>query len=208
MSIVHERLPGELRSVLKKIRSRTKELLGIDNVQWGRLVMNRETRKLIQGLDPDKLSTLEVSGEYWGSLGIFKRYRSIYYPEFDLCDSVLPDKFDLVIAEQVFEHLLWPYRAGKNVYSMLNQGGHLLITTPFLIRVHDAPVDCTRWTETGIRYFLAECGFPLETIQTGSWGNRACVKANYKRWVNYKPLIHSLRNEHEFPYVVWALARK
>jgi SAM-dependent methyltransferase len=199
---------GELRSVLKRIRTRTKSLLRVEDVQWGRLVMNRKTRDLVNGLEPNKLKVLEVSGIYWGGLGIFREYKTVTYPEYNLCDSVLPEKFDLIIAEQVFEHLLWPYRAGQNIYRMLNQNGHFLLTTPFLIRVHEAPVDCTRWTETGIKYFLAECGFPFDTIQTGSWGNRACIKANYKRWVNYKPLIHSLRNEPEFPYVVWALARK
>lgn len=199
---------GELRSVLKRIRARTKSLLRIEDVQWGRLVMNRKTRGLVNGLEPNKLKVLEVSGIYWGGLGIFREYKSVSYPEYNLCDSALPEKFDLIIAEQVFEHLLWPYRAGQNIYRMLNPNGHFLLTTPFLIRVHEAPVDCTRWTETGIKYFLAECGFPFDTIQTGSWGNRACIRANYKRWVNYKPLIHSLRNEPEFPYVVWALARK
>ena len=185
-----------------------KSLFGVEEVQWGRLVMNRETRKLVEGLGPERLKVLEVSGDYWGSLGIFREYKSVGYPEFNLCDSALPDTFDLIIAEQVFEHLLWPYRAGKNIHRMLNLGGHFLMTTPFLIRVHNVPVDCTRWTETGIKYFLAECGFPLETIQTGSWGNRACIKANHKKWVNYNPLIHSLRNEPEFPYVMCALARK
>jgi hypothetical protein len=208
MSLSHKWLPEELRSVIKMIRSRAKSRLGIEEVQWGRRVMNRETRKLIDGLQPDKLKALEVSGEYWGRSSIFREYKSVDYPEYNVCDTVLPDTFDLIIAEQVFEHLLWPYRAGKNLHSMLNLGGHLLLTTPFLVRVHDVPVDCTRWTETGIKYFLAECGFPLERIQTGSWGNRACIKANYKKWVNYIPLIHSLRNEPEFPYVVWALAQK
>jgi SAM-dependent methyltransferase len=201
-------LSGELRSVLKGIRTRARSLIGIEEVQWGRLVMNRETRKLVERLQPDKLKALEVSGDYWGGAGLFREYRSVRYPEYNVCDSILPETFDLIIAEQVFEHLLWPYRAGRNVHRMLNLNGHFLITTPFLIRIHDVPVDCSRWTETGIKYFLAECGFPLETIQTGSWGNRACIRANYKKWANYNPLIHSLRNEAEFPYVVWALARK
>ena len=61
----------------------------------------------------------------------------------------------------------------------------------------------------GFKYFLAECGFPLEAIRTGSWGNSSCVKANLKRnWVRYRKHIHSLRNEPKLPYVVWALARK
>jgi SAM-dependent methyltransferase len=174
---------------------------------WVRIVMNDETRTLVQSVQPRELSVLEISGDYWGYVEQFKTYRSVHYPEFDICASALTDEFDLIIAEQVFEHLLWPYRAGKHVYQMLRPGGHFLITTPFLIRVHEAPDDCSRWTETGIRYFLAECGFDLERIRTGSWGNRACVRANFTRWAFYWPW-RSLRNEPNFPVSVWAFAQK
>lgn len=90
---------------------------------------------------------------------------------------------------------------------MLKPGGYFLVTTPFLIKVHPVPHDCTRWTETGIKYFLHEGGFPMEDTVTGSWGNRACVKANFKRWAR-RGWFGSLKNEPDFPVSVWALARK
>ena len=175
---------------------------------WARVVMNRETQKLIRTLPTTELKALEISGDEWGKWVSFKSYKIVQYPDFDLCASVLDETFDLIIAGQVFEHLLWPYRAGKNVYQMLRPGGHFLVTTPFLLRVHNFPTDCSRWTETGMKYFLAECGFALDRIRTGSWGNRACIRANYFRWAFYRPRFHSLRNEPDFPVVVWALAQK
>jgi SAM-dependent methyltransferase len=175
---------------------------------WVRTVMDRETRQLVQSIGPQQLNALEISGRTWGRIEQFKTYRSVHYPDFDICADTLPEQFDLILAEQVWEHLLWPYRAGKNVYAMLRPGGHFLITTPFLIRIHGGWYsDCTRWTETGIKHFLAECGFGLEKIQTGSWGNRACVRANFKSWA-WKWPWRSLRNEPDFPVVVWALAQK
>ena len=90
---------------------------------------------------------------------------------------------------------------------MLKPAGHFLITTPFLLKLHATPEDCSRWTETGLRHFMAECGFPLDKIQSGSWGNRECVIANFDEWVRYDPQRHSLRNDPELPIVVWALAR-
>lgn len=197
-------LPGywKIRGILDSLRR-------VGNKEhWARVVMNRETQGLINLLQPTTLDVLEISGNAWGKSMAFRNYKSVQYPEFDICESVLAETFDLIIAEQVFEHLLWPYRSGKNVYKMLNPGGHFLISTPFLIRIHDVPVDCTRWTETGIKYFLNECGFELEYIQTGSWGNRACIKANFSTWTKYRRPFHSLRNEPLFPIVVWALARK
>jgi len=129
------------------------------------------------------------------------------YPAFDICKQALPEQFDLVITDQVWEHLLYLYRATRNVLAMLKPGGHFLVTTPFLIKVHRIPTDCSRWTETGMAHFVAECGFELDTVITGSWGNRAAVRANFDR-SSRRGWFRSMKNEPDFPIVVWALARK
>lgn len=178
-----------------------------DYGHWARTVLYRECFKLVQELKPSELDVLEISaGKIWQPLG-FRSYTEANYPEFDVCSMALPKQFDLVIADQVFEHLLWPYRAGRNVYEMTKPGGHFLVTTPFLIKMHEVPVDCSRWTELGMKHLLAECGFPIEKIRTGSWGNRACVKANFNGWAR-QGWFNSLENEPEFPVSVWALATK
>ncbi|NEO75439.1 MAG: class I SAM-dependent methyltransferase [Moorea sp. SIO4G3] len=175
-------------------------------ITWSRVIMNQETAKLLEALPYPEWRALEISGHTWRDFG-FREYHTISYPEYDICSNSLAESFDLIIAEQVFEHLLYPYRACRNVISMLSPGGYFLISVPFLVKVHNYPIDCTRWTETGLKYFLHECGFPLETIQTGSWGNRECIIANFSQWIPYNPQVHSLENEPDFPYHVWALAR-
>jgi SAM-dependent methyltransferase len=130
---------------------------------------------------------------------------------YDVCAEPLARSFDMIIAEQVFEHLLWPHRAAKNVYEMLRPGGYFLVATPFLQKVHNSPVDCNRWTETGIKYLLADCGFRLADIQTWSWGNRTAAKANLnpRQFPFYNPILHrNLENNPLFPVQVWALARR
>ena len=181
--------------------------VGYDYGHWTRTVMYRECFALLRAMGPERLDALEISaGDKWQKLG-FRSFTEANYPQFDICQDVLSQRFDLIIADQVWEHLLWPYRAARHVHEMLRPGGHFLITTPFLIRVHEIPTDCTRWTETGIKHFLAECGFPLEGIRTWSWGNRDCVKANFSRWAR-RGWFGSLRNEKNFPVTVWALAYK
>jgi SAM-dependent methyltransferase len=169
--------------------------------------MEQETEALIKELPFSGLSALEISGEKWKNFG-FASYKNVFYPDFDVCAQKLKSQFDIIIAEQVFEHLLWPYRAGKNIFDMTAPRGYFLVTTPFLIKKHEVPVDCSRWTEIGMKYFLAECGFPLDQIVTGSWGNMECVVSNFNRWTVYRKESHSLVNDPEFPMVVWALARK
>lgn len=77
-----------------------------------------------------------------------------------------------------------------------------------MIKIHNYPIDCTRWSELGLKYFLSECGFEFNSIQTGSWGNKESLIANLSKWVPYNSKKHSLENDKEFPLVVWALAKK
>jgi SAM-dependent methyltransferase len=196
------------RNFVSPLRHFLRLILGIREVQWGRVVMDRETDQFVRSLNYSSFHALEISGTKWEQFG-FAAYRSIDFPEYDICERVVENgAFDIVIAEQVLEHVVWPYRAVRNIYTMLRPGGVFVVTTPFLIRVHNHPVDCSRWTELGIKYLLAEAGFSLANISTGSWGNRSCVRANFCKWALWVPWKHSLRNEPEFPYVVWAFARK
>lgn len=183
------------------------ERLGYDTADWMRIVMYRRCFEFVRALGPDRLDVLEVSaGPQWSREFEFRSYTPTQYPYFDLCAQTLPAQFDLIIADQLFEHLRWPYRAGRNALSMLKPGGVFLITVPFLVRIHASPIDCTRWTPEGLYYFLQECGFHAAGIAVDAWGNRACLKANLLAWRKRRP-FGSLKNEADFPMVVWAFAR-
>ena len=77
-----------------------------------------------------------------------------------------------------------------------------------MVKVHGAPVDCSRWTKLGLKHILAEAGFPLETTVTGSWGNRMCIKRSLRNVRRLISWFQTLKNEPNFPIVVWALAIK
>lgn len=179
-------------------------------VQWCRVVMNREIEKFVRSLDCHNADALEVSGT--GSQGTydFRTYESTQYPEYDVCAGPLrEDAFDLVIAEQVLEHVVRPDLAVMSVYKMLRPGGTFVVSTPFLLKIHGHPFDLYRWTEHGMRQLLETAGF--DVMGTGSWGNRECLLADLAdglTWTIYDPDAHSLRNESQFPIVVWAFARK
>jgi SAM-dependent methyltransferase len=181
-----------------------------NEVQWCRVVMNREIEGFIRSLDCSAIDALEISGS--GSQGRygFRSYRSVQYPKYDVCTGPLAgEEFDLVIAEQVFEHILQPDRAATNVFQMLRPGGFFVISTPFLLKVHEVPLDLYRWTERGMRQLLETAGFT--DVSTASWGNRECLIADMTPglvWTAYNPRKHSLHNEPEFAIVVWAFAKK
>jgi SAM-dependent methyltransferase len=171
---------------------------------WSRIVVDRETEAYIRSLDYQSMAALEISGKKWTTFG-FRSHMTAEWPEYDWCAGPVDGVFDIVIAEQVLEHVQQPAAALRNTHAMLADDGVLVLATPFLIRIHALPFDGFRWTPDGLRQLLNECGF--ENVVTGSWGNRRCVVANFDDWVHYKPW-HSLRNEPLFPVVVWAFARK
>lgn len=203
--IIKYKLPVPFSSKIKKLYHTVYDYN--DSIQWGRVVMNNKTEHYVSSLNYKSFKALEISGYKWKEFG-FADYTRIDYPEYDICCNTLNDSFDIIIAEQVLEHVLFPYRAVKNLYSMLNPGGLAVITTPFLIKVHGAPCDCSRWTELGLTQLLIEGGFEKNNIKTGSWGNESCVVANFQEWVKFDAKVHSLENDPEFPLVVWAFAHK
>jgi SAM-dependent methyltransferase len=182
--------------------------VGFDTTDWLRVVMYRECFAFIHSINPETLDVLEISGgPQWRRNFNFRSYTSTDFPDFDICAETLDRQFDLIIADQVFEHLPWPMRAGRNVHAMLRPGGYFVIATPFLVRIHEVPIDCSRWTEQGLSYLLQECGFEASNIKTASWGNRKCLNANLFKWRRYG-FYRSLANEPNFPVMVWAIARK
>jgi SAM-dependent methyltransferase len=196
---------GAMWKHIKRSR-RLRALLSFEETLWTRKVSDTKTRQLVSALNPSNLSALEISGEVWKSFGIGS-YQSVNYPAFDICSDALPTRFDLIICEHILEHVLSPGNALRNIHTMLNPQGHLLTVTPFLYKVHPNPNDCARWTEQGMKQLLSEHGF--EPVVTGSWGNRACIKATMeKEYRLFNRYLHSLNNEPDYPLVVWALARK
>lgn len=185
-----------------------KYCLGQNTGQWCREVMNRQTAAFVNGLRVEKLDALEISGEGWKKTK-FGSYRTVSFSEYDVCGNPLQvSGWDILFMEQVLEHVHRPLKAVQNVFQMLKPGGWFIVTTPFMIKIHEGPADCSRWTETGLKNILTEGGFLPEKIVTGSWGNKPCVIANLDKWARYKPLWHSLKNDPLYPLVVWAFAQK
>ena len=167
--------------------------------------MNARIAEYIEALRPETLKTIEISGTSHRGHP-WKEFTSSGYPALDLCEppSTL-DTYDLVICEQVLEHVPDPWRATRTLYDLCRAGGHVVVSTPFLIKVHPTPFDFWRFTEDGMRRLLEGSGFVVDEI--GSWGNKRAVRGNLRRFAPMRSW-YSLRNQGEFPLVVWAFARR
>jgi SAM-dependent methyltransferase len=208
---VTSRWPGTVRKAVAPLARRVDERLfpeaGSAGDQSQRVVMDRAVNRFLRSLGPGKLTCVEISGEAKGALG-WKQFVSLNYPQFDICDPTPQDTYDVVVCEQVLEHVIDPFLAAANLRALCNPGGHVVVTSPFLIRPHELPMfgmrDYWRFTPRGLTVLLERAG--LEVIEASSWGNRLGVWSNLSRWSATRDW-YPLGNNPETPVQVWAFAK-
>src|SRR5205823_7174212 len=101
--------------------------------QWQRIPLNRAVDEHLSSLDPRRLTAAEISGSAHAAKG-WEEYVSLDYPEFDLCAPLTGQgPFDVVICEQVIEHVVDPCAAAANLRRLCSPGGHVAVSPPFLI---------------------------------------------------------------------------
>lgn len=63
-------------------------------------------------------------------------------------------EFDVVVLSEVLEHCYAPQHAIDTVENALVPGGKLILTTPFIFPIHEAPNDYFRFTRFGLAHLL------------------------------------------------------
>lgn len=177
--------------------------------QWQRVAMNEAVQSFLASLPLSELSAAEISGDAYRDLG-WADHRSLNFPQFDLLDPVPSGlDFDVVVCEQVLEHVDDPFRASRHLFDLCRPGGRVVITSPFMIKVHELPMfamlDYWRFTPRGLRVLLERAGFVVEEVD--GWGNRMCVAGNLSRWSAFRRW-HPMSNEDDIPVQIWAFGHR
>lgn len=78
----------------------------------------------------------------------------------DVCEMTCfeDEAFDVIFMIEVLEHVQSPKRAVAELRRVLKEGGVLLLSTPFVFGVHDAPHDFFRYTRHGLELLLRDFG--------------------------------------------------
>jgi len=80
-----------------------------------------------------------------------------------------PDNtFDSCFSSQVLEHVPNSNSILQEVYRVMNHGGHLLVTVPFVWDEHETPYDFNRWTSFGIKELFSQNNFEIIKLEKSS----------------------------------------
>ena len=87
----------------------------------------------------------------------------------DACRSPMAaDSFDAVVMGEVLEHCHDPRGALGGARRCLRPGGRLILSTPFIFPIHNAPVDYWRFTRYGLELLLKDWA-DVEVRPRNSW---------------------------------------
>jgi SAM-dependent methyltransferase len=124
------------------------------------------------------------------------------WPEVDIQDlrQYEADTFDIVIIDQILEHVADPKKAVSEIRRVLKSGGVCVCATPFLIRIHGHYGDYWRFTELGLKQVFSE----YSKIEVFAWGNRRTIATTlYLGWLDCwetrRRLRAALHNESQWP---------
>jgi SAM-dependent methyltransferase len=73
--------------------------------------------------------------------------------------------FDLVLSQEVLEHVRDPFQAVREMKRVLKDGGILYLQVPFIIGYHPGPTDFWRFTKEGICEMVQQAGLTCRDLK-------------------------------------------
>lgn len=100
------------------------------------------------------------------------------YPEVNIELTPYSDsQWDILVVDQVLEHVERPWLAAEEIWRILKPGGYAVVNTPYLHPIHKCPLDCWRISPDGYKVLFPKERF--ETVGNGMWGNRKIIEQLY-----------------------------
>lgn len=66
------------------------------------------------------------------------------------------EKFDMIVCNELLEHLHTPQKAVSEMRRILKKEGRLILTTRFVFQLHDTPSDYYRYTKYGLQHLFKD----------------------------------------------------
>lgn len=143
--------------------------------------MLADIRAFLAQLPVAELDAVECSSDTYVDLG-WRRHDVLRYPGFDLTDPPADvPTYDVVLCEQVLEHVTDPWAAARTLRQLCRPGGWVIVSTPFLLKIHEAPGDYWRFTPDGLRLLLEAQGARVRVVGDRTPTRRSAPSARCAR---------------------------
>ncbi len=119
--------------------------VGIQETSAGILLQHTDIRNIFK--DIDNYTTLDIDSS-------IQRDNHIH-ADICNCPEIQDQSYDLVICNNVLEHVYEPWNAVSELVRITKKNGVLAMMAPFAFRYHPFPVDLYRFTPQGLEYLVA-----------------------------------------------------
>lgn len=213
-------MEGSLRVNRRRLKNAafTAISLGSNQTHISRYVMYRQVREVTEALPKlhttGRVLSISHSQALVDALELHGEVVDAIYPDENLLGLSFPDEsFDVVVSDQVLEHIDGnPQRAVDESFRVVGPGGLVVHTTCFMNPIHLAAGDFWRFTPQALERLCEPSG---EIVASGGWGNRwalllapriRTVPVPTQRWHPLRRLAE--RNDPYWPIVTWVVARR
>ncbi len=161
--------------------------------RWRDLHRRFSGNSLLRMMEYDTLSRLDITGRVLdvggGAKARYRRYlpADIDYASVNIDPEIEPtwlirpgepfpidsDSFDWVVSFNTLEHIYDPRPTLAESFRVLKPGGTMVITVPWIFRIHAHPDDYNRSTPSWWRETLEQTGFASATLLPLVWGRNS-----------------------------------
>jgi hypothetical protein len=161
----------------KNIKNKSKFLLASVSGINRRKIIIRQLINIVKNNNPNKILDIGSGLNNWShvfppsveyhSVELKKETNPTFVGDFFELD--LPSDYELIIATELIEHLPSTQLFFQRSFDLLSDEGALVISFPFLFKIHADPYDYFRFTAQGVQELVRD---KFEIVNIESHGNR------------------------------------
>ena len=175
-----------------------------ENFKKVAVISGSENEPELKYCNYDHLDILDFNPES-DLFNLDNEWQDIFQSNFGYSKFYKKDNYDLVLCNQVLEHIYNPFQAIKNIHFITKKNGYAWISIPTINCIHGEPYFYSSGYHP--RYLERLCldvGFEVKFI--GAFGNRKYLSyAVNGKWMSHNELKRGFRAKRDFAFPYFAL---
>lgn len=177
-----------LESLFSKQKEKDNNMHGSSYEEMARVLRTYLDMYTTAKLKVVDVGSFDVNGTYKTLMPNDWEYIGVDIIEGKNVDIVMKDPYTLpfednsiniIISGQCLEHVQKPWELVKEMWRVLDPGGHCFITAPSKMHLHSYPHDYWRFHPEGMRFMLEDAGFDVKEVYT--FPPDGLIRENYGR---------------------------